>query len=388
MAIEKLELGHKQLKSFIKACRKANQPIFLKGATGIGKSEGALKEASEYAAEKQRKFKQWVNLTNEERHSLINPEEASKVHLFIDVRTALLEPTDLMGMPDFSNQGHVEWKATLLFKVLSTKNISATLFFDEFNLGSRMVQNASYQIILDKAIGETKLAEDVYVLAAGNRTEDKANVIETPMPLNNRFAHVQLKIPTEDEWIEYNMKSPFAEARISGFLKAKPEYIHNFKANQREEAFSTPRSLQKLAQMIHEMDENKELTIMCDLARAMCGSPFAVQFQAFLKLSRKVDIDEILKNPKKVKECTGEVDLKYSVVSSLAFKCKKSLSTHGEPVLKVLEYLDDETGVFTLRMIKEMVGQGRFVNLVTNSKTWKDSLSAKYDGLLGWSDEK
>ena len=161
-----IEVSHKQLRSLLKRYRAKNQPIFIKGATGIGKSEAIVDDCKEYSGQVNRQFQPWLELTSDGKKTLLNPDELSKLHLFIDIRTALLEPTDLMGMPSL-NGTYVEWKPTLLFRVLSMPEVSATLFFDEFNLGSRMVQNSCYQIILDKAIGEIKLGKDVFVIAAG-----------------------------------------------------------------------------------------------------------------------------------------------------------------------------------------------------------------------------
>lgn len=377
-----MDVNHKGLKTLVSEYRKIGKPIFVEGATGIGKSEAIKKDSQEFAGKSGRIWKDWNGMTKEEKISLLQSDEVKRYHIFVDVRTALLEPTDLMGMPVLNGSTYVEWKPTLLFKVLSNKEVSATVFFDEFNLGSRMVQNSSYQIILDKAIGETKLGNDVFIIAAGNRAEDKANIIETPAPLNNRFGHCTLMIPTVDDWTEYNLSSEYADARIVSFLKFKPQYIHSFKPNLKEKAFSSPRALHELAMLINGKDENKQLDVMSVLAKSKCGEAFGVEFQAFLKLSRKIDINDILKNPEKVKEITG-LDLKYSLISGVATKCKQDWKNTIDPALKVCKYLEDEYGIFLLRMVKELVGQGKFNNYVMKSQIWDKELSDKFEGLLG-----
>jgi len=277
----------------------------------------------------------------------------------------------------------VQWQPTLLFKILSLKDVSATVFLDEFNLGSRMVQNAAYQLVLDKAVGETKLSDDVFVMAAGNRVEDKANIIETPAPLNNRFGHCTLTIPTVDEWIVYNMNSKFPDPRMCGFLKFKPEYIHGFKHNLKEKAFPTPRALQETCMLTHTMNEMKELDNIKWLAQSKCGEAFGIQWEAFLKLSRKVNVDDVLKKPEMVKELK-ELDLKYSLISGVAYKVKQDFKGTIEPALEVMYQLEDEYGIFLLRMCKEMIGWGKLTGHLKKTPTW-EKLSTKFQGLMsGW----
>jgi hypothetical protein len=299
----------------------------------------------------------------------------------------LLEPSDLLGIPMKDEKGFVSWKPTLLFKVLSNPDASATLFFDEFNLGSRMVQNASYQVVLDKSIGELCFGNDVYVLGAGNRVEDKANIIETPAPLNDRFAHMTLLEPSVDEWINFNMASKTPNAKICGFLKFKPEFIHSFKPNLKEKAFSTPRSLQVLSTLIDGLDENrdKDMGLMRDFASQKCGEIFATNFEAFLKISRKIDIDEILANPHKVAEFNNKaLDMKYAVVTGVAYKVKENFKKNIEPCLEVATYLEPEFGIFMIRMVRDMCGVSKFNEHARKSEVWLKKLSGHFKGLLGW----
>jgi MoxR-like ATPase len=379
-----MDIGHAQLEWLISVFRERNEPLFISGATGIGKSERAYQESKAYAAFRNRVWVAWNDLTSEGRKKLLEPGEINKVHLYADIRTSLLEPTDLMGIPSLTGD-YVEWRPTLLFRVLSMPEVSATLFFDEFNLGSRMVQNGSYQIVLDKAIGETKLGKDVFVIAAGNRVEDMANIIETPAPLNNRFGHCTLMIPTHDEWINYNFISAFPEPRLAGFLKFMPHQVHTFKKNQMEKAFSTPRSLQKLAGFIATLDEQKEADLdkITLLSKALCGDTFGVQFRSFLELNKKINLDEILENPDKIKEYKDKLDVYYAVISGLAMRCREKFGATIEPVFKICYGLDEEYAVFLLRMIESVCTRAKLSGAMRRSDFYRQNLAMKLAPLLG-----
>lgn len=380
-----VDVNHAELGKFLDLYREKRKSLFISGATGIGKSEVVSENSKAYAVKKGLVWVDWKTLTYEDKRNLLNPDEVKKFHLFVDIRTALLEPTDLMGLPSTGEDGFVRWKPTLLFKVLSSDEVSATVFLDEFNLGSRMVQNAAYMIVLDKAIGEVSFGKDVFVVAAGNRVEDKANIIETPAPLNNRFGHVTLQVPTVDDWISYNMSSSASCPRLAGFLKFKPEMIHNFKPNMKEKSFSSPRALQTVAVLTQDLNEVKDLGFIRDISSSVCGEVFASNYEAFVKLSRNVDIDEILANPEKVQQYNkGELDLKYSIISSVAHKVKQSFSKNMDPALMVCYYLEPEFGIFAMRMMRDLVGSKKFTDYVRKSDIWTSKLSVKFAGLLSW----
>ncbi len=50
------------------------------------------------------------------------------------------------------------------------------LFLDELPLASKEVQRAAYRLILDREVGQYKLHENVYIVAAGNLMTDRALV--------------------------------------------------------------------------------------------------------------------------------------------------------------------------------------------------------------------
>jgi hypothetical protein len=375
-----MEITHEQLAMLIEEHRRAGLPLFVDGATGIGKSEAGIKSSKVYSDKIGRQWVAWVDLSNAERHKFLDDKELVNVHLFVDIRTALLEPTDLLGLPFKDERGYVAWLPTLLFKILSSAVVSATIFFDEFNLGSLMVMKSSYQLILDKAIGEIKLGKDVTILAAGNRIEDRANVTESPAPLNNRFSHCTLLCPTPDEWITYNLKSDCPEPRLVAFIKFKPKYIFDFKPNQKEKAFPTPRALQQLAMLIKGKNEMNELDLMTMLAMAKCGEAFGAEFQSFLRLTRQVNVDEILEHPEKVHEFEKQLDLKYSLISGVAVRVKQDFSKM-EKALKVIAELEDEYGVFLLRMIIDICGM-KVLSFLEHSPTWETKLYDKFKDIL------
>ena len=188
--------------------------------------------------------------------------------------------------------------------------------------------------------------------------------------MKNRFCHVVLNIPSIEEWTIWASENG-VDSRIVAFLNFKPSLLFRFDPENKEQAFPTPRSWEFASKMIKGIDIKDEMFEMA-VASAV-GQGTAIEFQAFCKLNRKVDINEIIKNPSKVKEIQ-EIDLKYFVVGALAdryVRDKKLLQV----MLKVALELEPEFGVLLLRLVKG--ADEKEFGKVINMKEW-DELSKRY----------
>ena len=129
----------------LKAMRK-KRPVFVWGGPGIGKSD------------------------------LIDQITNSMSGFMIDLRLALMEPTDLRGMPYYNKElNNMSWAppADLPTVEFASKYPIVVLFLDELNSAPPSVQAAAYQLVLNRRIGTYILPDNVVVVAAGNRETDK-----------------------------------------------------------------------------------------------------------------------------------------------------------------------------------------------------------------------
>ena len=120
-----------ELKSKLKTLISIQKPAFIWGASGIGKSEIIAKVADELG----------YNL--------------------IDVRVSLLDPVDLRGVPSVEN-GTTKWNPPVFLP--QEGDGKSILFLDELPHGSPSVQNALFQLIRDRKIGEYSLPSDTIIL--------------------------------------------------------------------------------------------------------------------------------------------------------------------------------------------------------------------------------
>jgi len=346
----KLEVSHKELRKVLEKAWETKLSLFIWGAPGIGKSTAVRDFAMDLAKRLGREYKEWSHLSREEKEAIKkNPE---KYFLLYDIRLSQYDPSDLRGLPALNGQETVEWKIPEWVHIYSLKDIAGIIFFDEINLAPPSVQASAYQIILDRCISDTKLSDNVLIISAGNRIQDMANVYDLPKPLQNRFIHCVLKIPTVEEWTEW-AQTKGLDNRVIAFLNARPTFIFKMSEKSGDEAFPTPRTNEFWARLIADVP-SEDLKTLEMLTATAVGTGVALEFASFIKLQRQIDFKDILKNPEKVKEIK-ELDVKYALISLLLehWKGVKHNLENFKRVFNVLKnFEEEEFQIIALRGIK------------------------------------
>ena len=240
-------ISHLELKELIKLYIKSGKVLFIWGAIGVGKSDtvrAAAKEiAAEYTVLTTKKGKDGKEEQVLEAHPLnycegidhLNDETYYNV---LDIRLSQMDPSDLRGLHIFDKENNVtRWLQPNSFP----KTGHGIMFFDEFNLSPPLVQSSSYQLILSKLLGDYKMPSGYGIVCAGNRISDRANTFELAAPLKNRQGHVELKVPSVEDWTEWAAKHS-VDPRIISFLNVRQGSLHTFDVKSKENAFATPRT--------------------------------------------------------------------------------------------------------------------------------------------------
>jgi len=351
------EINHNQLKEHIKKSYKTKVSLFIKGTMGIGKSD-TIKATS-------------MEIAKDEGLPFIDNGWAENGFGEIDIRLSQYNPEDLKGLPMFNQKDKTtEW---LLPEVLPRTG-KGIIFFDEINLAAPSIQAAAYQLILDRRLGNYKVPEGWAIIAAGNGTEDRANIFELPAPLKNRFAHVKLRAPTTDEWTEWAAQNGINNNIIS-FLNFKLSYLFTYDANSDQDAFATPRSWTFVSKMIE--DETEDAVIKRYVASGV-GDGIANEYVAYHKMARELDIDKIIENAKDYKS-PKEVNLKYAVAGGLAERYNKN-SKVLQNLCKIWLKENPEFAVVSMKMCKAYKPK-EFIKDILKLKEW-DTLSQEYSKYL------
>ena len=154
-----------------------------------------------------------------------------------DVRVALLDPVDLRGVPSVED-GRTVFNPPVFLP--TDKQPKTLLFLDELPQGSPSVQNALFQLIKDRKLGEYTLPEDTVIVSAGNRVQDKAGANRVNTALGDRFVHLNLDVCYQ-EWIDWCIKTKKIKQEVLSFISWQGEdYLYNFDKNASVNA--TPRA--------------------------------------------------------------------------------------------------------------------------------------------------
>lgn len=356
-----MEVNHAQLKNLMKRAYETKTPLMIHGTTGIGKSDSVRAVAKEIAKEKRMEYVE-------------NGVDKNKFGM-IDIRISQLDPSDLRGIPDLNRE---EQTTKWLSPNWLPKEGQGILFFDEINLAPPSIQGAAYQLILDRRLGEYCLPDGWMIMGAGNRMEDRANVFEMSVPLKNRFIHCSLRTPDVESWTDWAL-SKGIDTRIVSYLQMEGSNLFRFpKPDSKDHAFPTPRSWMIVSRLIKGLksgEEEREILIA-----SAVGEAVAIQFTAFLKLQKKINLADLLKNPKKV-GLIKDIDLKYSLLSEVCEKYRNEKKIL-EQATEIAIYLDAEFAIFLLRMLKSMnKSSGEFKKQLIKLKTW-DQIVSKYGKYL------
>ncbi len=127
----------------------------------------------------------------------------SKGMKVIDIRLGQREVGDIIGMPSIEEKDGKKVFRHILPELLSAAfNEPCVLFFDELNRGTKDVQQAVFEVILDRRMNGQELHPETIVVAAINHNLDIYTVTEMDPALLSRFCVIDFE-PTVSEWLSW-----------------------------------------------------------------------------------------------------------------------------------------------------------------------------------------
>ena len=292
-------------------------PTFLWGAPGIGKS------------------------------SIVKQIAQDKGVGFIDLRLALMDPTDLKGIPFYDKESHTALWAPPAFLPRHGEGI---LFLDELNSAPPSVQASAYQLILDRKVGEYELPSGWAIVAAGNREGDRGVTYRMPSPLANRFVHFEMEVDVED-WRLWAYKKGLDE-RVVSYISYRSEHLFTFDAKSDAKSFATPRSWEYVDKIL-KSTITKELLL--DTLSGAIGREVGVSFLSFAKvMNRLPDIENILKTGNG--EYSDEVDVLYALSTGVVSAYLKD--KNEEKLENILRYTLGLKSEFAVMIVQDLQRNG------------------------------
>src|SRR6187397_2363756 len=124
-----------------------------------------------------------------------------------------IAPEDVSGIPRIVGERSVFCPPRVL---LPEEPTPFCLFLDELPACAPDIQKAFYSLLLERRLGEHELPRGTWVVAAGNRQQDRALVRAMSSALVNRVTILNLRVDA-DEWQDWARRSG-VRAEIRSFL--------------------------------------------------------------------------------------------------------------------------------------------------------------------------
>jgi hypothetical protein len=265
-----------------------HEPVMLWGQPGVGKSEAI-----------------W-QLT------------ADNNGILCDVRLSQYDSVDLRGIPVPTDEELTVWHApsTLPFKCNDRFDASRmiVLFLDEINAATPAVAAVAYQLINERRVGEHELMDNVVVIAAGNREGDKGVTNRMPLPLANRFTHVE--VVTDVDAFCLHLQAQQLPAIGVAFMQFRKPLLSTFDPSKPDKAFATPRTWVKALRYFAN-DTMPNSVKQAAIAGAVGEGP-AAEFWGFVEIWKNmVSMAEIEAHPKTT-ELPKETAMCYAVAVAIS----------------------------------------------------------------------
>jgi len=332
---ENLTITSVQARKALLTAFKSKRPVFLWGPPGIGKSEVVEEITNELGG------------------------------LMIDLSMAQMEPTDIRGIPFYNKDKNLMEFAPpgdLPNTEQSAQYPIVVLFLDEMNSAPPAVQAAGYQLILNRRIGKYMLPDNVVIVAAGNRDSDKGVTYRMPMPLANRFVHVEMRADFAS-WQNWAVNKGIHKD-VVGYLSFAKQDLYDFDSKSASRAFATPRSWCFVSDLLKDEDDVDTDTLF-NLTAGAVGEGLAVKFAAHRKIAgRMPEPSDILSG--KVKDlAVKEISAMYSLTISMCYELRDALEHKKVDNKKFHEMADNFFNYIMANFETELVVMGAKIALKT-----------------------
>lgn len=249
----------------------------------------------------------------------------------ITVLAGCSEPTDLAGIPfaykDKYAKFLVPWWGYAISEDCLKDNEApdewkgkTILFMDDLCTAPEQTQAAFYKFTDEGRIGDLIKRDNVKLVAASNRLDDKSAVTDMPLALGNRFMHLYVK-PDAKVWVEWAVRAGI-HPTIVGFLRKAPIHLTNFDdaVNKSEEkAFATPRTWHYLSDALFALEgvTSDDLDYTYRVAAGLVGHGIAMEYTEWVSHTESlISPEEVLKDPKKCR-LPDSVDIAHATISNL-----------------------------------------------------------------------
>ena len=249
---------------------------------------------------------------------------------------SLRDPVDLLGTP--RNDGDVtRWIPPSELKLLETgRNL---LILEELPDATVGMQNALCGLIYDRRVNDLHLSPETYIIATGNRTQDKSGANRLVSKLLGRVRVFEFT-ENVDDWVDWAFNNNI-DPMIIQFVRFRPDLLSDFTPDR--ECNPTPRTWERVNLIPTELPEEVYLAnVSGDV-----GEGAAAEYVAFRRVYKNLpNIDHLIMNPSKA-EVPRDPAVLYALTGALAHRVSE------DNFDRVAEYLDRLSPEFQVMCVQD-----------------------------------
>lgn len=260
----------------------------------------------------------------------------------IEFNPSLREPCDILGLPQMKGD-HCEWLPPDEFYQIREGVGPSILIVEELTDAPMDMQNPMCRVILDRYAGQMKLTTPLYIIATGNRTEDRSGAFRLSTKLSNRMRTLTFQESIED-WTTW-AQSQNVDSVLVGFLNFRPNLLSDF--DPQRDVNPTPRSWEDVSRIPTTLDE----VVYFEHVAGAVGQGAAAEYVGFRKVYLSLPkFEDIIASPKKA-SIPEEPSAKYAMVTYLAEHLDKD---NAGAIADYIKRFDPEYTYLCLKGLKNL----------------------------------
>lgn len=172
-----------------------------------------------------------------------------------DLRLTTIEPQDLRGLPFYDHEA----KRTVWYPpedLPKGEGGPTILFLDELTAAAPSLQPTVYGLLQERRVGQHKLPDDTFIIAAGNMVEDGAVAYEMGTALSDRLIHLSLRAEAGD-WLASFAVPQNLHPAVTAFIRTRPDLLDTTEETLRRGQMiaCTPRSWARVSAILHATND-------------------------------------------------------------------------------------------------------------------------------------
>lgn len=197
---------------------------------------------------------------------------------------------------------------------------------------------------LDRMVGQEHLHDNAFLVAAGNRTQDRAGSNGLITSLQSRLIHFGLHVDFEKDFMPYIIKEGY-DPRIVAFLNFRDDLLNNFDPLHKDKTYACSRTWFKLHKLTHDIEHlSAEWT---PLIVGTIGQAAGSEYRTFCDIWESLpSLESIINNPETA-TVSPDAATQYAMVGMLA---SKATAENLPAFVTYIERLDPELQLIFLRL--------------------------------------